>query len=423
MVGSLRLLRALVGLALLPVGAALLGCTGKASPASCSDAGADADSDSDGLASPGFDPEECTDGEARVDSALRAVDSLWRAVSESTQAIEVETRALCELLGAGDCDGDLATVVANVNASLSTRFSAASELVVRLRPSRCVANAATAREITARCESLDPGAVELRCDGRCAGACSGTCTGALSCAVRSPGVSCAGVCEGACGLDVAAACDDICRGACDGTCSLTDPDGVCAGRCDGNCSGVCEIAVASSCSGSCDGTCFIEQGSASCNAESRCHGACDAACDGDCEGSVTPTSASVECATGATAQSVADATCTAPDLEVELSFGPGPSDSRAALTAALAGIKTRLPTIVAALAKLGLLLENLVPLVEVVAGVGSGYGEVLSPRELLCLAERLPEVASIIEEATADGTATLSAAVALIACATNLDCG
>lgn len=364
-------------------------------------------------------------GNVQIDGVLRGVGAISTAVAETKGAIEAEVRGMCQDLGLADCSGDLAALTAAVNAELGVRFQTAGSLTVVTEPAKCEASVEVAVEATARCDvTVDPGSVQLSCEGTCSGSCSGGCTGDLSCEVRAPSIACSGSCEGSCNLEAGGACEGTCNGQCDGDCTLVNAEGECRGQCGGNCTGSCELTVAASCSGTCSGKCFVDQGAAECTGEVSCHGSCDASCSGGCEGSVTPPSASAECQAAARAEASASLHCTPPSVTIDFTFG-GDAEAEARLTGAVATVKTHLPGILAAIAKLGMLVDgegSAAASLSVSVGALAQTEIDLDPALIACLIEQLPDAVDRLDSAISDGAASLSAAVEVSTCATGSGC-
>lgn len=306
-------------------------------------------------------------GDARIDGVFLALGNLRNATATIQGEFDADVRALAAAFGV-ELGGEIdAAAIGQLNAAIQAEIAAnvEGELTVDYQPARCEASIDVAVEAQANCEAkagcdvaLDPGEVDVACEGTCTGGCTGECTGELSCAVEAPSITCMGQCEGACNLEAGGTCSGTCRGECDGACEIQDANGNCAGTCEGTCTGTCELTVAAECEGTCSGTCLVDQGSAECTAEASCRGSCDAQCEGSCEGTVRPPSiaadcdASADCQASASAQASASLECTPPQIDVAFTYAANvDAEAQAAFSAKIAELRTRGAAIVQGAAK------------------------------------------------------------------------
>jgi hypothetical protein len=193
------------------------------------------------------------------------------------------------------------------------------------------------------------GIVSDKCDlkaypPKCSGgdlivSCQGSCKAEAGSTVWCKG-RCTGTCLGTCDASGGAPVD--CVGICEGTCSAPQPDGTCKGTCSGKCTGT----TAAMCAGVCTGEC-----SASCEASASDAVECDGKCEADfkllrCEGGTLES--------GCPVPPVWSKSC-ATSVEIAATCGPttvalAPKDAaavtdKAAFDAAIAALKTHLPTI------------------------------------------------------------------------------
>ncbi len=125
-------------------------------------------------------------------------------------------------------------------------------------------------------------------EARCQGACDVTVNPAQIVATCNP-PQLSGFCQGRC----VGHCDGRCTGQCNGQCSQMDAQGQCAGQCNGDCYG------------GCDATCHV-----------RCEGQWQSP---QCQGQVRPPSADAECNASCHAHADVSATCTPPQVQVQVS--------------------------------------------------------------------------------------------------------
>lgn len=194
----------------------------------------------------------------------------------------------------------VATEIKNV---LQQNLPSGSVLSIVYTPPACTINVEAQRQCIETCERITITETELQCKpgsvyGSCGGTCSGSCDGTC-------GATCTGQCTGKCN----GTCSGTCSGVCTGTCSAKNAAGQCVGTCTGTCNGVCSAT----CTGSCD---------------AQCYGSCNASCSGDCHGScsvaftapkceeVQYTRTVTDCETSCDTQARAEASCTAPNVEV-----------------------------------------------------------------------------------------------------------
>jgi hypothetical protein len=141
---------------------------------------------------------------------------------------------------------------------------------VGFAPPQCQADVSAEARCQGACEvAVDPGQIVASCEpARLSGYCQGRCVGR---------------------------CEGRCMGQCNGQCSQLDAQGRCVGACQGDCYG------------GCDATCHA-----------RCEGQWQSP---RCEGQVRPPSADAECNANCRAHVNARATCTPPQVQVQVSQG------------------------------------------------------------------------------------------------------
>lgn len=362
-------------------------------------------------------------GDARLDGLFGAVVRLRTTTARVRADFEAEVLALADVYGVAPGEVDdafVADLVATIEADIDQHAEAG--LRIAYQSPRCEASVSAAVEAQAACEAqagcevdVDPGRVDVRCEGTCTGECTGTCSGALSCAIEAPAVACEGACEGTCELEVAGPCDGVCKGEC--------VDGDCRAKCEGT----CELSGRAGCGGTCHGTCYVEQGSAQCQAGAECAGSCDAECSGSCEGSFEPPSApadceaSADCEAQARAQANASLECSPPSLTFAFDLRADlDASAEAAFRARLAELRVRGAAILQGTARMRALVEGTVdgeivfepaPLAEVGAQL-KGLGDAVLDGELDIPAGRIACVGDAIDDAvriTADISSETSA--------------
>jgi hypothetical protein len=172
----------------------------------------------------------------------------------------------------------------------AVRAATSARVEFQTRPPRCEVSVDAYARCVGECEAnVDPGSVEVRCEG---GEIRGRCTAQ---------------CTGRCAVDVAGQCGGTCEGICEGRCAATASDGSCAGRCEGTCRGRCVVEAQASCSGECRGGCSV------------------AMQEPYCTGRMQPPSASAECRAACDARLDAQARCTPGETRLTISGGIEPS--------------------------------------------------------------------------------------------------
>lgn len=249
-----------------------------------------------------------TTGNAKIDAFF----------ASSVELVNASARVEAKVNGAL---GDLAVTLglargasaAEVSTALCAAFASASiSFNLTYEPPACKANVDVAAKASAECDvNIDPGEVDIHCEGSCEGTCRAQCTG--ECRMPTIEAHCHGECHGSCKVDVSGACYGTCHGECSGTCSATEAGGQCAGSCDGTCTGHCEVTVEGSCSGTCSGECTVTADPGGCNG--RCEGTCEGHCEGSCEGTVRPPSVDAECEAQVEASVEASIECEPPRLD------------------------------------------------------------------------------------------------------------
>jgi len=280
-------------------------------------------------------------GNAKLDGFFAAVAKLNDATVSVNGDFNANIDALSQVYGVAnfDASASIDTKVNNLIAAIKAEFSANLDGGVTLAytPAECHASVNVAIQAQAQCEAkagcdaqVNPGEVDVQCEGECTGSCSGTCTGGVPTCQVDASAKCEGKCEGTCTFDAAATCDGTCHGKCSGTCSAMDGSGNCNGSCDGKCDGSCDLAAAATCSGSCSGKCEVSAEAKCSGGEApHCSGTCKGSCNANCTGKVTPPSASAscdataDCQAQASAQANATIECTPPSVALSYNFKGG----------------------------------------------------------------------------------------------------
>jgi modification target Cys-rich repeat protein len=379
-------------------------------------------------------------GNAKLDGFFQAVSTLNSATLTIQTDFEANLNALIEafevdVAANASLSAKVDAVIAAIEADVQA--NASGGLTINYAPPHCEANVSVAVEAQAKCEAkaecdvtVDPGSVEVVCEGTCQGSCEGTCTGGFECDVRA-GATCEGECKGSCELEAAAVCNGTCHGDCSGSCSAYNNNSECAGKCDGECTGTCELAVAAECEGTCTGSCKVEA-AADCEGEApKCSGKCEGTCSGSCTGSATPPSvegeceASAECRAQAKAQASASVECSPPSLEVGFEF-TGNANAHAAFLARMGELKIRGIAILRGFTKYQALIDgkvngqvvfNPAPVVvvtdslEIVINAGA-EGELFAdipPGRIGCVLPALNASVTALGDITSNATANLTA--------------
>jgi hypothetical protein len=249
-----------------------------------------------------------TTGNAKIDAFFTAAAELEAASARVESKINGAVGDLAVTVGL-----DRSASAAEVSAAVCDAFASASiTMDISYEPPECKASVDVAAKAAAECDvTVDPGSVEVQCQGSCEGTCRASCSG--ECRMPSVSAYCEGSCHGSCSVDVDAQCYGTCHGTCSGTCSAEDGSGNCAGSCEGTCQGKCETNVEASCSGECHGECTVTADPGGCNG--RCEGTCQGHCEGSCTGSVEPPSVDAECQAQVEAKVEASVECEPPSLD------------------------------------------------------------------------------------------------------------
>ncbi len=246
-------------------------------------------------------------GNAKVDSFFAAVIALDASTGIVNSKVEDALADLRVTLGLS-ADASLEEIRTAIDDAFSTAgvtFNASYE------PAECRADVDVAAQAAAECDvTVDPGEVDIRCEGRCEGTCQGGCTG--ECRLPSVEAYCEGTCHGSCSIESTTECYGTCYGACSGTCSY-EVGGECQGSCSGTCTGRCETRIEGSCTGECHGECGVIVDSGECNAQ--CEATCEGHCEGSCEGTVRPPSMDADCEAQFEARVEASVECDPPQID------------------------------------------------------------------------------------------------------------
>ena len=386
-------------------------------------------------------------GNAKLDGFFAAVSQLNNATVSASGDFELGLSNLEAAWGiTAEANASLDDRVDEILLAIKGDFGASAEasLFIKVAPAMCSANVDIAIEAQANCEAkagcegeVDPGSVEVVCEGECTGSCEGGCAADVEvmCEIDAGGVACEGSCEGTCELDASLDCSGTCVGECDGECSVVNADGSCNGSCEGECNGTCEVSGGAECSGSCHGSCVIEEPEGGCeaSAEVKCEGKCEGTCSGGCTGEATPPSARVDCEASAdcnaqaSAQGSASLECTPPSIEWGVDFGADASASvQAELGAKLAALRANAGVMLGSTTKLQALFTGEVngevafevaPVDAVAASLegvisagvdGELFADIPAGR-ITCVIPAMKEAASLIVSVGEEGAAAVSA--------------
>jgi len=316
-------------------------------------------------------------GNAKLDGFFSAVAKLNDATVSVSGDFNANIDALSQVYGVAnfDASASIDTKVNNLIAAIKAEFSANLQGGVTLNytPAECHASVNVAIQAQAQCEAkancdaqVNPGEIDVQCEGECTGSCSGTCTGGVPTCQVDASAKCEGKCEGTCTFDAAATCDGTCHGKCSGTCSAMDGSGNCNGSCDGKCDGSCDLAASATCSGTCSGKCEVAADAKCSGGEApHCSGTCKGSCNANCTGKVTPPSASAscdataDCQAQASAQANATIECTPPSVDLSYNFkASADASAQADFMAHLAELKVRGVAILQGFAKYDVIING-----------------------------------------------------------------
>jgi hypothetical protein len=299
-------------------------------------------------------------GNAKLDGFFSAVAKLSDATASINGDFNANIDALSQVYAVEDFDAsaNIDTKVNNLIAAIKADFSANLDGGVTLNytPAECHASVNVAVQAQAQCEAkagcdakVNPGEVDVQCEGECTGSCDGSCSGGVPTCEVDASATCEGKCEGSCTVEGGAKCDGVCHGECMGTCSIMDASGNCNGQCDGTCKGGCEASVAAHCDGTCSGKCEVSADAKCSGGEApHCSGTCKGSCNANCTGKVTPPSASAscdataDCQAQASAQANASIECTPPSIDLSYGFkASADASAQADFMAHLSQLKVR----------------------------------------------------------------------------------
>lgn len=357
-------------------------------------------------------------GNASVDAFFGAVVDFKGAAEGLSADVQAKLDAIALSVGlepgaaAADIKGAIqAKLAANVSGGLK----------IKAEPPKCTASLEVTANAAASCDaSVDPGSVEVSCEGSCTidASMQAECAakGELKCSGTAPGLACEGSCTGDCSLEVGAACEGTCKGTCEGECSVKDSSGNCAGECKGECKGTCELKAGGSCSGKCEGSCEWTPPDAKCEGglEAKCNATAEAdiKCKGGCEGKATPPKVSAECQASVEAKANASAQCTPPQLDVSFQWNAsvsGDATAQAEFKAWVTGFKAHYAGLLAASAKAEILVDLGGKLgtsgkaaVEGFANDLGGKADLKASIGAVCALNELPKVAGILTAATGE---------------------
>lgn len=339
-------------------------------------------------------------GNPKVDSFFAATVALDQSTRLADEEME---EALADLRVTLDLPPDAS--VADIRAEIDAAFSEAGVgFNATYEPAECHGNMDVAARAAAECDvDVEPGEVDVRCEGTCEGTCQASCEG--ECRLPSVDAYCEGTCHGQCRVDVDGACYGTCRGTCDGTCSVEDASGDCAGSCDGTCTGYCDVTVEGSCTGECHGECAVVVTEGECNA--RCEGTCQGHCEGSCDGEVVPPSVDAECQAQVEARVDASVECDPPRLD----FGVDTSGVED-----IARITHGLGRVLAVSAEAEIILQGIQDyVVEMQSAAEAVINGEVADNKLVCALAELNDAVTILQNAveTLDGIVTVQATLIL----------
>lgn len=364
-------------------------------------------------------------GNASVDAFFGAVVDFKGAAEGLAADVQAKLDAIAVSVGL-----EPGAAAADIKAALQAKLAAnvSGGLEVKFQPPKCSASLEVTANAAAACDaSVDPGSVEVKCEGSCTidASMQAECSakGELKCSGTAPNLECAGSCTGECKLEVGATCEGTCKGECTGECSVKDGSGNCAGKCDGECKGTCELKAGGSCSGKCEGSCewTPPEGECSAGLEAKCEASADAdiQCKGGCDGKVTPPSVSAECKATVEAKANANAQCTPPELDIAFKWNAqleADVNAQAEFKAWLTGFKANYSALLAASAKATLLAEAGANLgasgkaaVEGFVGNLKGSADLKASIGAVCALAELEHVPGLLTEATGKVQGSISA--------------
>jgi len=373
-------------------------------------------------------------------SGIASMDSFFGAVLDfqaSANTVTVNIRGELDAIAIG-VGLEPGAAGADIKAAIDTKINAAVSggLKIQAKPAECKASLDVTASAAAECDvEVEPGSVEVQCEGSCAidASVQADCaaSGNLRCEGTAPNLACEGTCTGECNLEVAASCEGTCRGACDGECSVKDASGNCAGACDGMCQGSCELKAGGSCGGSCEGSCEWDPGMAMCDAsvQAKCEAAAEAnvECSGSCNGDVKPPEVSAECEATVEAKAEASVECTPPSVEIAWQWSAeldGDVQAQGEFKAWINTFKGQLGALVAATAKARILVDGVGNLstagmaaIEGAAADLKADGDLKASIGGACALLQLEGVGTILGEVGGDLSASLSASAEITAMA------
>lgn len=368
-------------------------------------------------------------GNASVDAFFGAVVDFKGAAEGLSADVRGQLDAIAVSVGL-EPGAASADIKGAIQAKLSANVSGGVK--VKAQPPKCTASLEVTANAAASCDAdIDPGSVEVSCEGSCTidASMQAECSakGELSCSGTAPNLECAGTCTGSCTLEVGAACEGTCKGECTGECSVKDASGQCAGACDGECKGSCEMTAGGECAGKCEGSCEWTPPGGECSAgvEAKCNAeaSADIKCKGGCEGKATPPKVSAECQASVEAKANASATCTPPSLDISYQWNAavaGDVNAQAEFKAWLTGFKGHYAGLLAASAKAEILLDlgaNLATSGKAaVEGFVDGLGASANLKASIgavCALQELPKVAGIITAATGEVSSSVEGIAAI----------
>jgi hypothetical protein len=289
-------------------------------------------------------------------------------------------------------------LAAEIESIVTAAVPDGATLVLTYEPAVCSVDVDAQASCVAECDANVEADVEVMCtEGRLVGRCTGMCSG--ECRVEGE-VECMAECRGTC----TGSCSGQCTGRCEGTCTATDSEGNCVGTCEGTCEGTCSAT----CTGTCEGSCVAD-------VEGTCTGTCAGTCDVDfeaprCEGDVD-VEADVQCEAACEAHLRAEAECTEPRVDVDVSAEVDLAAQQR--LADLIGVLARnWPAFLAATARLSAAVESGQDLAVALDGLTDATGE-LGAGATACVAQAVLETNAALANvsATVDVTVTVSASV------------
>jgi len=246
-----------------------------------------------------------------LDGFFEAVLATHAAGDEAAEQMQAALGVMASSVGL-EPDADAAEIAAELEAKAAAYSD--SGLVVAFALSRCAVSIATALEFAAKCDPVvDPGLLEVRCNGDCPVDPGVECPPGAELLREGPAPDgqCEGTCTGDCELP-ALECQGTCHGICEGDCGIMDGSG-CAGWCSGLCTGICRQNAGRPCPGECQGMCTYSPPDAVCDAQAMCSAYDEPVpCEEVCLGTIESPELAAACEPAVAAIANVAAVCTPP---------------------------------------------------------------------------------------------------------------